>query len=700
VKKTIIAILFILLGAIDAKAQSSVSVNLSSTYANGSFLAELLPPQNGNVALTHTFLDGNGQTTILTLLPGRTYGFWATKTDGSSVLYGRVTVTGAPQDVTASLLAISSASGSVVKAPLTEQDINATASNFPLTITTSGTPGFLSETPLFDLEETLSGTISSIHTGAIDFLTVNPTSFSGAQLYGHTSVAHINGSVSLNGAFVAGNYGEGVYSGTVSDGTSTVTGGLFLGASTSSGAPGNLFGVSGTYDTGSLGTLPIAFGAGILTPLAQAGATISLGGGLYIQPQCGSGATYTACWDIYQVNQNEKDQLGNVTSCSLNGLIYVTTGGCYTTLQAAITALGSSPGTVIVPPGTFTTTSTTTLTASDQHIIGSGMGSSVISYTGGGAITAVLDIGTSTGGGAANQWNNSVEGLTISGNANVTNAIRTRGVHHATFRNLDLRNVTGDGIDTNFAVVGEYDNIHCSLNDATFVVQPTNCIHLDGPNASAKTTASTVKNLVAEGVSGSGLLLGQAIEVKVIAGTSEQNAIGVSVSANAESISLDGIDLESNSSEDILNNGIGLYVKGNSGCYSTTKLVAGSTSQISSYEIGNNTCIPTINAGAVEVTSPAGVLGGTTPNNLQFLSTATTCTTGAAIGAICTTGTITLPFAEQDTNYRLVCTGLGPTNVPIVQTVTKSSASFTITIAALTAAAASFSSYDCILGHN
>ena len=38
--------------------------------------------------------------------------------------------------------------------------------------------------------------------------------------------------------------------------------------------------------------------------------------------------------------------------------------------------------------------------------------------------------------------------------------------------------------------------------------------------------------------------------------------------------------------------------------------------------------------------------------------------------------------------------------IPIVETVTKSSASLTITIAALTTTGASFPSYDCILGHN
>jgi hypothetical protein len=92
-----------------------------------------------------------------------------------------------------------------------------------------------------------------------------------------------------------------------------------------------------------------------------------------------------------------------------------------------------------------------------------------------------------------------------------------------------------------------------------------------------------------------------------------------------------------------------------------------------------------------------GVTNGT---GLQMLNSSTTCTTGASVGATCTTAAITLPVAYSDTNYRMSCTGLGSTNVPIVQTYTKSNTTFTITIAALTAAAASFSSYDCIAAHN
>ena len=86
---------------------------------------------------------------------------------------------------------------------------------------------------------------------------------------------------------------------------------------------------------------------------------------------------------------------------------------------------------------------------------------------------------------------------------------------------------------------------------------------------------------------------------------------------------------------------------------------------------------------------------------LQFFNTTTTCTTGASVGATCTTAAITLPAAEADTAYRVACTGKGLTAVPVVIATTNSSATqFTITIAALTAAAASFTSYDCLVGHN
>ena len=99
--------------------------------------------------------------------------------------------------------------------------------------------------------------------------------------------------------------------------------------------------------------------------------------------------------------------------------------------------------------------------------------------------------------------------------------------------------------------------------------------------------------------------------------------------------------------------------------------------------------------------STNGTLLGTGNGDVHFqaFTSSTTCTTAGSVGATCTTASISLPTAEADTNYRVAVTGIGPTNVPVIQTVTKSNGSLTITIAALTAAAASFSSYDITVTH-
>ena len=94
-------------------------------------------------------------------------------------------------------------------------------------------------------------------------------------------------------------------------------------------------------------------------------------------------------------------------------------------------------------------------------------------------------------------------------------------------------------------------------------------------------------------------------------------------------------------------------------------------------------------------------LAGITNNTgIQAFYTTTSCITRALAGATCTSAAITLPVGYSDTNYRLACTGLSPRNVPGLQTVKKSNTTFTITIVAITAAAATYGSYDCTAVHN
>lgn len=121
----------------------------------------------------------------------------------------------------------------------------------------------------------------------------------------------------------------------------------------------------------------------------------------------------------------------------------------------------------------------------------------------------------------------------------------------------------------------------------------------------------------------------------------------------------------------------------------------GANTVITDYSTENPCC------GLSGYLSKPSIFGLTNNTGLQLFNTTTTCTTGASVGATCTTANITLPVAEADTSYRVACTGKGLTNVPVVIATTNASATqFTITIAALTAAAASFTSYDCVAGHN
>ena len=76
------------------------------------------------------------------------------------------------------------------------------------------------------------------------------------------------------------------------------------------------------------------------------------------------------------------------------------------------------------------------------------------------------------------------------------------------------------------------------------------------------------------------------------------------------------------------------------------------------------------------------------------------CTTAASVGSTCTTAAINWAGpAFPDTQYTLTCTLETPSGVPVVSSVSKATGSFTITIAALTAVAAT-GHYNCDATHD
>jgi hypothetical protein len=434
-------------------------------------------------------------------------------------------------------------------------------------------------------------------------------------------------------------------------------------------------------------------------------------------------------------NNSSSSQFNPSNPCSIDGIIWVSAGGCYTTIAAALTALGGAAGTIVVPPGTWTTPDTIAMTTSGQHIQCAGIGSTIISYTGGLA-TAIFDVGTPVAG-SPGYVNISINGCTISGNANVQYAIRTRGVHHSDFSHNSLINVTAAGIQTNYGVALILDDLHTSFNEQAFTVQPQSCIILDGPDISHRTTTGTVKTPICEGVSGTGIVLNNTADIRIINGTSEQNNRGLTISINSQNAAIDGTDFELNTISDIENSGnqtrltmissLGLthitgsayYARLDGGLYNSIAIDSGALDthleKLSYNNYGNGVLtdngtqtskfrvVNLAGGGAYDpdiVPENLSLAGITNNTGIQAFNTAMSCTTAPLAGASCTTPAISLPVGYPDTNYRLACTGLSPTNVPGLQTVTKSNTTFTITIVAITAAAATYGSYDCTAVHN
>lgn len=75
------------------------------------------------------------------------------------------------------------------------------------------------------------------------------------------------------------------------------------------------------------------------------------------------------------------------------------------------------------------------------------------------------------------------------------------------------------------------------------------------------------------------------------------------------------------------------------------------------------------------------------------------CTTGAAIGAACTSAALAWTTAFADANYTIACTLTGPAGQPHISSVAQIAASFTVTIVADTAVGAT-GTVDCIAVHD
>lgn len=404
--------------------------------------------------------------------------------------------------------------------------------------------------------------------------------------------------------------------------------------------PSNLYYITKVYDSANNLVMSAnyvvtgaSFNLGAATPTSITTSNIG-----YLSP---------AGTNVSNTFSNSQFFTGLLSAANLSGLIIVD-GTVYAKtdvgIQAALAAAGA--GTVFLPPGNYTLSNAIAMTTSGQQLVCAGIKSTTLSYTNSVNITAVLDIGTAADG-TNNLFGISVNGCTISGNSHVVNAIRTRGVHRSNFSGNSLINVTGSALSVNFGIADNFDEEHTSSNEQAFTQQPTSCITLDGPDASHKTTTSTVKLPICEGVSGTGIVLGQASNNTIIAGTSEGNGTGISIASTASFTTVEGTDFESNSTADISNSSTSEVFLQNVKAGSTTPLTGAGIPWV----IGGSGIAPSVSIG--QVTLSSGVQTHTFAT--AYTGSAPSCTyqwtgSGALAGVLKDNGTTTTTLKVASTN--------------------------------------------------
>lgn len=223
-----------------------------------------------------------------------------------------------------------------------------------------------------------------------------------------------------------------------------------------------------------------------------------------------------------------------------------------TAIQAAYDALPASGGELIFPGNNriYRTSAALTITKSNVILRGEDP-SAVIKYTGGATTYILGDNGDTT----TRYFNIEIKNLSIRGNANVQYGIQISSMHHSKFTGLRIQDVASTGLYVKFAVGNLYD-IRVSNNDCptgVFTVTPVVGIDFAGWDASHAATGSKAY-LVVESCSGSGIKLGHTHYMK-LSGFAEFCNRGLEVYQNTFNLTVNAMDFESNSTEDVLLNG-------------------------------------------------------------------------------------------------------------------------------------------------
>ncbi len=157
----------------------------------------------------------------------------------------------------------------------------------------------------------------------------------------------------------------------------------------------------------------------------------------------------------------------------------------------------------------------------------------IFNHTGSGE-AFLLDGGSSGSGILGNRYDN----ITVQGNANSTNGIYVRALHHSIFTRPRVMgcSTSGAGIRVDWGVGNEWNTPIVSVNTGALSPIPKYGLYLSRRSGTDHTTAQLVKNPIFEGLTqanGAGIYIDYAAANEFTGGTSESNTNGVIITGDS-----------------------------------------------------------------------------------------------------------------------------------------------------------------------
>jgi hypothetical protein len=218
---------------------------------------------------------------------------------------------------------------------------------------------------------------------------------------------------------------------------------------------------------------------------------------------------------------------------------------------AALDAVDNNTGTLYFPSGIYAYATSPNFARAGVNIFADR--GTLFKHTGtGNAFT--LDGGAAGSGILGLRYDN----ITVQGNANSTNGIYVRSIHHSVFLHARCTGcaTTGAAILVEWGVVNTWINPTVSVNEGAFAVIPLYGMKLSRRSGTDHTTEQTVISPIFEGLTqanGAGIYIDFSSVNKFIGGTSESNTNGLIITNDSGSgmNSFDSLFFEANTTFDV-----------------------------------------------------------------------------------------------------------------------------------------------------